>query len=158
MKKELDFEKWKKKVLLKRIIILLSILLIVSIIIFLCFNKTFILKLYINSNKEELQKIIDKEINLSDWKKPFFIRKVERSSNKSSHFIRFETGGYGFASNTCYTGFYYTEEDIMHEYEYNNRIIEGDDLKSYKVKEETGDNILYLTYIKDHWYYYKSCF
>lgn len=163
LKKEINLEKEKKKVLLMHIsfpiaIILIVILFIFIAIVFFNFNKTFKIKKYINSNKEELQKIIDKEIDLSDLKDQSLIKSVKSSCNEISCYTRFDTDEYGFGSNSCYTGFYYTEKDLMHKYEYDDRIIEGDNLKSYKVKEETGDNTLYLTYITNHWYYFESCY
>lgn len=160
MKKEINLEKEKKKVLLMHI----SIPLIIIIIIFSIFfgfqnlNKTFKIKKYINSNRVELQKLINQEIGLSELKDKSLVKNVYSGCNESSCYTRFDIGSKGFASNSCYTGFYYTEEDTMHKYEYFNRIIEGDNLKSYQVKEKTGDNILYLTLIMEHWYYFESCY
>lgn len=145
----------------KKKILLLSISLIVIFCIFFIFlnlNETYKIKKYINSNKEELQKLINNDINLSEMKDKSLIKNIFRGCNESSCYIRFDIGASGFASNSCYKGFYYTEKDIMHKYEYYDRIIEENSLDSYKVREKTGDNILYLTRIMERWYYFKSCY
>lgn len=159
MEKEIELKREKKKVLLMYLGFPLIIISIICLIIVIPnMNKISKIERFINNNLEDLQKLISSEIDISEMKDKSLVKKVYRECNKESCFTRFDIGASGFASNACYIGFYYSEKDINHKYEYYDRIIEEVDSKNYMVKEETGDNILYLTRIREHWYYFESCY
>lgn len=157
--KEIDLKKERKKVLLMHLGFPLIVVSIICLIIAIP-NMSKIAKIerFIDNNLEDLQRLISKEIDISEMKNNSLIEDVYDGCNKESCFTRFDVGAKGFASNACYIGFYYSEKDVRHKYEYSDRIIEKVNSKNYMVKEETGDNILYLTKIREHWYYFESCY
>ena len=163
LEKEIDLKREKKRAFLAHlnfpiVMALIALLIVCLVIVIPNIGKTARIERFIDKNMDVLQKLISYEIDISEMKDQSLIKSVDSGCNRESCFTRFDTGAKGFASNSCYTGFYYSEKDLNHKYEYNNRIIEEVDSKNYMVKEETGDNILYLTKIREHWYYFESCY
>ncbi len=115
---------------------------------------------FVNNNLEDLQRYVNDEIELDQIKNSSFIQEAYKGENNESRYIKFDTGAKGFISNSCYIGFYYSEKDIPHKFEfaYEDRILEKINSKNFKVKEKKGDNILYVTKIRKHWYYFESCY
>jgi hypothetical protein len=94
---------------------------------------------------------------------PKYAENIYPNNDKVSYFIRFEVGGYGMGSGGCYTGFYYSEKDKQHDYNFGDgtykfRIINSNKFVMESKNPSYDDNHLYLDKIKPHWYYYEECF
>jgi len=154
----------KKKVLL--IYMLFPVILILIIIVIVMFldnnysNKNKIIK-FVKNNSTQLEKYVNGEIDKSELNDDITFRNdldYNRNCNDETCFVKFEVDSYGFATNSCYIGFYYSEKDIVHKFEYSERKIVRKNFNNYSIKEENGDNEVSIKKIKDHWYYYEDCY
>lgn len=148
----------KEKLLHSRL--LLIILTIIIILPVITVSKSRIIY-YVKKNSAQLEKYVNREISRSDLDKTMNFKNdldYNTRNNEDTRFVKFEVNSFGFASNACYRGFYYSQKDILHKFEYSDREIIGKNIEKYSVKEKTGDNTLYIEKIKDHWYYYEDCY
>ena len=161
---EVNLNDEKKKVLLMHMLFpVVLILIIVVSTMFVTNNsssKNQIIK-FVKNNSTQLEKYVNGEIERSELNNDITFKNdldYNSNCNNKTCFVKFEVDSYGFASNSCYIGFYYSEKDIVHKFEYSERKIVKKGLNSYSLKDETEDNEVSIKKIKDHWYYYEDCY
>ena len=160
---EYDLKKERKKVLgYFYVFLLILFFLPMLVLLFLSFydsNKINI-SVYVKNHAEELNKYVKGQINITQLSDSDFFSDVTSGCNNDTCFEKFRVGGSGFSTNSCYYGFYYSEKDILHKFEFDDWIIEGKNINSYKVvnSDNGSDNRLELKKIMNHWYFYRECY
>lgn len=158
----LNYEK-KKVLLMYMLFPIVLVLIIVVSTMFVTNNysaKNQIIK-FVKNNSTQLEKYVNGEIDKLELNSEItFKNDLDYNSgcNNKTCFVKFEVDSYGFSTNSCYIGFYYSEKDIVHKYEYSERKITRKKFNSYSLKEENGDNEVSIKKIKSHWYYYEDCY
>ena len=161
---EINLNDEKKKVLSMYMLFpVVLILIIIVITMFVANNssdKNKIIK-FVKNNSTQLEKYVNGEIDKLELNNEITFKNdldYNRDCNNKTCFVKFEVDSYGFSSNSCYIGFYYSEKDIVHKFEYSERKIVRKNFNSYSIKEENGDNEISINKIKNHWYYYEDCY
>lgn len=115
---------------------------------------------YVNENVEGLEAFVS-NMSFDSYSLSFdFITGIYKYSNDDTMYVKFPVGGSGFGPSGCYDGFYYSEKDIIHKYDYSDWTIYGDDINKYFIDDvdKSSDDYVLIEKIRDHWYYYERCF
>lgn len=164
---ELNLKKEKEKILLLHILfpIIVVAILAFSILLILALERCkdeFKIRSYIRKNSNQIEKYINGEIEKKNLDQSLTFKgdidKIIYCQDEDDCYYKFAVGSIGSISEGCYTGFYYVTNDTIQNFGYYDRIINGNNIKSYSIEDYGTDNILYIKKIKNHFYYYEDCF
>lgn len=115
---------------------------------------------YVNKNITELEEYVNKysESNQDELYEDLY--KTSKGCNEDSCYVKFEVSSIGIVTSGCYKGFYYSENDIIHNYGFTSWDINGDDINDYLIIPSESDTYDYVQIKKiiDNWYYYNLCY